>query len=42
MQDQVANAVSHGINTAYLGSTQMDKTVEQQLLNPNETLIYCM
>ena len=32
MQDQVANAVSHGINAAYLGSAQMDKTVEQQLL----------
>ena len=29
MQDQVANTVSRGINAAYLGSVQMDKTVEQ-------------
>jgi len=35
MQDQVTNALSQGINAAYLGSAQIDKIVEHQSLNPD-------
>jgi len=38
MQDQVTNAVKRGLNAAYLGSAQMDKTIEQKSLNPKEKI----
>ena len=38
MQDQVANAVKRGLNAAYLGSVQMDKTIEQKSFNPKEKI----
>lgn len=32
MQDQVTNAVKCKMNAAYLGSAQMDKTIEQKTI----------
>ena len=38
MQGQVTNAVKRGMNAAYLGSAQMDKTIEQKSFDPKEKI----